>query len=107
MLPAEIAAELNQLLGAKLTAAVGGVDNTRMVHNWINGKNQPSCLDALSTALKAARILADVDGARVAQRWFVGTNTYLKHRSPLELLAEGKPDGRTAVLRAASAFVIQ
>jgi hypothetical protein len=102
--PDAIAAELVSTLGAKITAAAGGVEATRLVREWIAKERKPTRPTALATALKAARIIGDRDGEIVAQRWFVGTNHFLDHRSPLEVLAENTAEGRTLVMRAAVAF---
>jgi hypothetical protein len=99
----QVATELVSLVGAKITAAAGGVGATRLVREWMN-KRPPLRPTALATALKAARAIADRDGEIVAQRWFVGTNRYLGHRSPLEVLADNSPEGRTKVMQAAIAF---
>jgi tRNA A37 threonylcarbamoyltransferase TsaD len=105
MTPAEVASELVALLGAKMTAAAGGVSATRLVREWMSGTRHPNRVASLATALKAARAIGDRDGEIVAQRWFVGTNHLLGHVSPLEVLAENTPEGRTRVMRAAVAFV--
>ena len=105
MEPHEVATELVSVLGARLTAAAGGVGTTQLVREWIAEKRRPSRTSALATALKAARTIGDRDGDIVAQRWFVGTNQFLGHRSPIEVLAENTPEGRTRVMRAAVAFV--
>lgn len=102
--PAAVAAELVSVLGAKMTAAAGGVEATRLVREWISKERRPMRPTALATTLKAARIIGDRDGEIVAQRWFVGTNHLLDYRSPLEVLAENTSQGRTLVMRAAVAF---
>jgi hypothetical protein len=104
--PGAVATELVSVLGAKLTAAAGGVGATRLVREWMDGERTPSRTAALSTALKAARVIADRDGEVVAQRWFIGTNHLLGHVSPIEVLRENTPDSRTKVMRAAVAFVV-
>lgn len=98
-------AELVEILGARIAAAAGGVGATRLVREWIVGERKPARSTSLATALKAARVIADRYGAVVAQRWFVGTNDLLDHRSPVEVLRENTPEGRTLVMRAAVAFV--
>jgi hypothetical protein len=104
MEPHEVAVELVNIVGAKIAAASGGVGATRLVREWMSQGRMPTRSTALATALKAARAIADRDGEIVAQRWFVGTNQYLDHRSPVEVLAENTPEGRTQVMRAAIAF---
>jgi hypothetical protein len=105
MTVAEVSTELAAVLGGRLTAAAGGVNSTRLVRSWMSGEREPNRVAALATALKAARAISDRDGEIVAQRWFVGTNHLLAHRSPLEVLAENTPESRTRVMRAAMAFV--
>lgn len=104
MEPHEVATELVNIVGAKISAAAGGVGATRLVRDWMNRIRVPTRPTALATALKAARAIADRDGEIVAQRWFVGTNQYLGHRSPIEVLSDNTPEGRTQVMQAAVAF---
>ena len=104
MEPHQIATELVNIVGARIAAAAGGVGATRLVREWMDRQRTPTRTTALATALKAARAIADRDGEIVAQRWFVGTNQYLDHRSPIEILAENTPESRTLVMRAAIAF---
>jgi hypothetical protein len=104
MEPHEVATELVNVVGAKIAAAAGGVGATRLVRDWMNEIRVPTRPTALATALKAAHAIADRDGEIVAQRWFVGTNQYLAHRSPIEVLADNTPEGRTQVMQAAIAF---
>jgi hypothetical protein len=101
---ATVVSELVSLLGAKLTAAIGKASNTRLVRDWQEGK-KPQRAVALKTALKAARAISDVDSPAVAQGWFLGTNRFFDHVSPLEVLRENKAEGRTEVVKAAIAFV--
>lgn len=101
----DVATELVSILGARITAAAGGVQATRLVRDWMSGERKPARPTALATALKAARTIADRDGDIVAQRWFVGTNHHLGHRAPIEVLGENTADSRTRVMRAAVAFV--
>ncbi len=105
MAPKDVATELVSILGARITAAAGVVQATRLVREWMSGERTPARPTALATALKAARTIADRDGEIVAQRWFVGTNHYLDHLAPIEVLAENTADSRTRVMRAAVAFV--
>ena len=102
--PHEVATELVSIVGAKITAAAGGVGATRLVREWMSRARVPARPTALATALKAARAIADRDGEVVAQRWFLGTNQFLEPRSPIETLRENTPEGRTRVMQAATAF---
>ena len=101
----DVTSELVDLLGATLTAAIGDVTETRLVRSWME-KGTASRPDSLRTALKAARAIADQDSAVVAKAWFTGTNRFLEHRSPLEVLRENTAEGRTAIVRAAVSFAI-
>ena len=38
----EVAAQLRELLGPRLVAYLGGVRETRAVHQWADGNRQPS-----------------------------------------------------------------
>ena len=106
---AEVARELRELLGARLTAYVGGVSETRAVRQWADGARAPGELvqRRLRVALQAALALKEVDGRGVTQAWFQGLNPQLEDRSPARLLRDGELDEvGPAVLAAARAFLV-
>ena len=104
-----VAEALRTLLGARLTAYIGNVGETRAVHGWVDGERQPSetTRQRLRHALVVAMTIADGDGPDVAQAWFQGLNPQLDDRSPARLLREGKLDDvGPAVMAAARAFLV-
>jgi hypothetical protein len=89
-----VADALRNVLGARLTAYVGGVEETRAVHAWAEGLRRPSeaTQQRLRHALVLALTIADADGPEVAQAWFQGLNPQLDDRSPARHLREGDLD---------------
>ena len=96
-----IVRELVELLGARLTADIADVSDTRHVRAWENEEQSPQRLDALKAALQAARVISDVEGRDVARGWFAGCNVHFEFRSPADILRENTPESRTAVVLAA------
>lgn len=87
----EIAAELAEILGKKLTAYIGGVKDTRVVERWIHGEVEQPYRDAdrrIRLAYQIAKTLSEHDSARVVQAWFIGLNPELQDRTPIRLLRE-------------------
>jgi len=104
-----VADELRRVLGARLSAYIGGVKETRAVHEWAEGGRQPSetTQRRLRTALQVAKMIERVDGPEVAQAWFQGLNPQLDDRSPARLLREGDLDEvGPLVIAAARAFLV-
>ena len=105
----QVASSLRELLGAKLTAYLGSVKETRAVNQWAGGEREPSEAVQLRLrhALQVALMIADADGAGVARAWFQGMNPQLDDRSPARLLRDGELDEVGAeVLGAARAFLV-
>jgi hypothetical protein len=105
---ATVAKELRDLLGARLVAYIGGVQETRAVHQWADADRQPSqeTQQRLRLALQIADTIADVDDAATAQAWFQGLNPQLDDHSPARLLREGDlHEVGPTVAAAARAFV--
>src|SRR5690625_3982925 len=92
--PAQLVAELRDLLGARLVAYLGGVKETRAVRQWAEGTRRVSAGDLrrLRLAYQAARLLAERDTPAVVQAWFQGLNPALEDRSPARVLREGDID---------------
>jgi hypothetical protein len=106
---ATVADEVRQVLGARLAAYVGGVKETRAVHEWAEEDRRPSEITQrrLRLALQVATMIATADGAEVAQAWFQGLNPQLDDRSPARLLREGDLDEvGPLVISAARAFLV-
>ena len=105
----EVARELRELLGARLTAYIGGVSETRAVRQWAENDRQPGEIvqRRLRVALQVALMLNESDGRVVTHSWFQGLNPQLEDRSPATLLRDGDIDeAGPAVLGAARAFLV-
>lgn len=105
---ATVAHELRELLGARLVAYLGGVKETRAVHEWAETGREPSgqVQLRLRLALQIAAMIAETEGATVAQSWFQGLNPQLDDRSPARLLRDGDLDEvGPLVVAAARAFL--
>lgn len=105
----EVAAELRSILGPRVVAYLGAVQETRAVHEWAEGRRMPgeATRQRLRLALQVALVLDASDGADVTQAWFQGLNPQLDDRSPARLLREGELDEvGPAVIAAARAFLV-
>ncbi|NGP07973.1 hypothetical protein G6038_21305 [Rhodococcus sp. 14C212] len=93
MCQAELVTALQQLLGAKLVAYLGGVKETRAVRQWAAGTRtigNDTDLHRLRLAYRIARLITAGDTPAVAQVWFESLNPILDDRSPALLLREGE-----------------
>lgn len=100
---------LRDLLGAKLVAYLGGVQETRAVRQWAEGTRavqDKTDERRLRLAYQAGTLIAEGDSAEVVQAWFQGLNPQLEDRSPARLLREGDLDEvGPLILAAARSFV--
>lgn len=107
---AAAAKELRELLTPRLVAFIGGVGETRAVHQWADGTREAKSAeveDRLRFALQVALLLNEHDSPSVVQAWFQGLNPHLDDRSPARLLREGELDDvGPLVLAAARAFLV-
>ncbi len=105
---AELVTALRELLGAKLVAYLGGVTETRTVHQWADGDRDvasPVVAERLCIVYSTARLITGRDSREVAQAWFQGLNPLLDDHSPARLLRDGElNDAGRAVLAAARTF---
>lgn len=81
----QVVQELIDLLGLTVVATIAGVNETRAVTQWLNGR-KPQRANVLRFALQLARMIALKDDATMARAWFQGTNPGLDDRSPALLL---------------------
>lgn len=106
--PAEMAAELREILGPRLTAYIGSVRETRAVREWADGVRTPSeaTVERLRLAFRVATLLRATESSGVVQAWFQGLNPELDDRSVASLLRTEDPAviGRD-ILAAARAFI--
>ncbi|GAC1370601.1 MAG: hypothetical protein NVSMB39_3580 [Candidatus Saccharimonadales bacterium] len=99
--------ELRNLLGAKLTAYIGRVDEIHTVSDWASGTSKPSgdVAARLEFALEIARIVTLRDNSQVAQAWFSGQNEHLLDVTPARAISRGDIEKcRNTVLGAARSF---
>jgi hypothetical protein len=95
MSTAELVAALRSLLGAKLVAYIGGVKETRAVRQWAEGSRKianPTDVERLRVAYRAARMINLKDNIQIVQTWFQGLNPFLDDVSPARLLRDGDVD---------------
>lgn len=101
--------ELLGLLGPRLVAFLGGVQETRAVHEWAEGTRQirtAGVVDRLRVSYQIARLISASDDAQVAQAWLQGLNPKLGDRSPARMLRDGDlEEVGPEVLAAARDFV--
>ncbi len=103
----ELVRDLTELLGAKLVAYLGSVQEARAVRQWADGGRAPSgeVMTRLRTAYHVAALLGEHDPRAVVQAWFQGMNPELDDIAPARLLREGRIDEvGPAVLAAARTF---
>lgn len=95
MSTAELVTALRGLLGAKLVAYIGGVKETRAVRQWAEGSRgiaNPTDVERLRVAYRAARMVNLKDNIQVVQAWFQGLNPFLDDVSPARALRDGDVD---------------
>jgi hypothetical protein len=102
----EVVSRLVGYLGATTVAAIGGVNETRAVKQWMEDDGrQPQRPDALRFALQVASMIANTKDPNVARAWFQGCNPHLNDQVPALLLRDGKlHDVQPALMAAARAF---
>ncbi|NYI44960.1 RecG-like helicase [Nocardioides aromaticivorans] len=105
----ELVARLRDLLGAKLVAYLGSVQETRAVRQWADpvDARTPSTevVNRLRMAYRITALLHEKDSAAVIQSWFQGMNPHLDDVAPARLLREGNIEQvGPPVLAAARAF---
>jgi len=98
----EVSGRLREILGARLTAVIAGVRDTRTVNRWADGTESPTQpIEArLRAALEVTETLLIGDSPETVRAWFLGQNPVLDDEAPALLLAT-QPD---QVLLAAKVF---
>lgn len=103
----ELVAQLRELLGVRLVAHIGGVQETRAVRQWADGNRTPAepVVRRLRQAYQVAATIGERDSSAVIRAWFQGMNPGLSDIAPARLLRDGDPETDGArVLAAARAF---
>lgn len=84
---AEVVRELVEILGATTVAALGGVQETRAVAQWMD-KREPQRPNVLRFAFQLALMISPRKDGRVARSWFYGSNPQLDDGVPIYLLRD-------------------
>lgn len=99
--------ELRSLLGARLVAYLGSVQETRAVRLWTEGR-MPSAevVQRLRQAYQIVQLIREVEGEQIVATWMQGMNPQLGDRTPARVLREGDLQvDAPQVLAAARAFI--
>ena len=100
-----IAADLQETLGQRITAAIAGLGDTRQIGRYTRegGPVPHAAADhRLREGYKIVRMLVDTYDDKTARAWLFGTNTRLDDQAPIEVLGGATdPKDFTAVVRAA------
>lgn len=81
----EVVQRLVGYLGATTVAAVGGVNETRAVKQWMEGSREAQRPHVLRFALQLAMMIA-VHDADIVRAWFAGSNPRLDDGVPAMML---------------------
>lgn len=104
----EIVRQARDILGARLTAYIAGVQETRMVRAWADGTASPShgVAQRLRLAHRIAVEIAQHEGNEVTQAWFMGMNPLLDDMSPAQTIRESHPGTvQSTIASAAQSFI--
>lgn len=106
---ADVVTRLRDLLGAKLVAYLGSVQETRAVRQWADGTGRAPAEPVqarLRLAYRVAGLISDQETPVVAATWLQGMCPQLGDQIPARLLREGAlEDVQKPLLDAARAFV--
>jgi hypothetical protein len=103
---ATVVGQLVDLLGLSNVAAIGGVQETRAVQQWISGERQPQRPHSLRFALQLGLMMCSVASREYAVAWLHGSNPLLEDLSPLALLRDRPLEAvQVPLMVAARAFI--
>jgi hypothetical protein len=83
----EVVRQLVDVLGATTVALIGGVAETRAVHDWMTSRT-PQRPNVLRFALQIATMIASGNEQEIARAWFHGGNPRLDDAAPALLLRD-------------------
>jgi hypothetical protein len=84
---ARVVQRLLELLDPTTIAVVAGVQETRAVHGWLNGR-EPQRPQVLRFALQLAAMIAGSSEAEFCKAWFHGSNPHLDDQVPMIMLRD-------------------
>ena len=101
----QVAAYLQDVLGQRLTAVVGGASDAKAVGKWAKGVRspQPDSELRLRHAYQMAQLLIQHESAETVRAWFLGMNPELEDEAPAVVIGEDPQ----RVLQAAQTFLAQ
>lgn len=87
-----VTTELVSIIGKKLTAYIGGVEDVRAVDRWVAGTDPYRGAEPrVRLAFQIAKTLMVKEPPRVIQAWLTGVNPELGDLVPVRILREGDP----------------
>jgi hypothetical protein len=105
----EVAAFLQDRLGQRMTAFLGGLTDAKQIGRYARDDGpapRAPVAQRLRHGYKVVRIITEVYDTDTAKAWLFGTNTRLDDHAPIELLRTAeKPEQFTLVIRAARQLV--
>lgn len=105
----EVAAFLQDRLGQRMTAFMGGLTDAKQIGRYVRADGpepRATVAQRLRHGYKVVRIITEVYDTDTAKAWLFGTNTRLDDHAPIEVLRTAeKPEQFTAVIRAARLMV--
>jgi hypothetical protein len=78
---------LLDVLDATTVAVIAGVQETRAVNRWLNGR-EPQRPQTLRFALQLAAMIANAKDREFCKAWFHGSNPHLDDRVPMIMLRD-------------------
>lgn len=78
---------LLDVLDATTVAVIAGVQETRAVNSWLNGR-EPQRPQTLRFALQLAAMFANANDREFCKAWFHGSNPHLDDRVPMIMLRD-------------------
>jgi hypothetical protein len=99
----QIAGELENLLGQRLTVVIAGVSDAKAVAKWARGERttRPEAEQRLRDAYYIIHLLLQAEAPSTIRAWFSGMNPGLDDRAPALVLGDDAP----RVLQAARTFL--
>ena len=86
----QVARELQEVLGQKLTAFIAGAKDPKATGKWAQGRQpHPDTELRLRAAHQVLEVLLESDSAQTARVWFIGMNPHLGDDSPAEAIRDG------------------
>jgi hypothetical protein len=99
----EITRRLNSTLGSTLVAALTGNKDRKVSYKWAQQDGpapKPDAIRRLQFAYVQWTLVASAEGEHVARMWFIGSNPWLDHDTPIDAIRESRFKEVAAAARA-------